>query len=214
MKYKLVKAVEEVLKIENSRKSKFKRFGYEWELLQEILSAVLAWPFGAKELVDQRNWNIERLKDDRYIGGFRKPKAYFDVFITLKGNLAMDWYQVENRLINPDFGETDWKRWDYNWPIGGGNYNLPFNRVLMIRKFDTIDDRINDMGIFSDADAQLILTIYRLIDHIYHYLKEFIDVIELSKLNLLYDEKKNEKGGIDRIFTGFSIIDKSKTNLI
>ena len=205
MEYELLTAFEAVQKIEKASKSKFGKYIYYERLFEEIIGATLTWPYGAKGLVDQRNWNIEKLKGEGCISGFRKPKAYFDIFITSHSNLAMDWYPVKDRLINADFRTTDWKRWDNKWPIGGGNYNLPFNRVFMIRKFRSMHSRVNYMQLPSDTDEQLIRTIFALIDHVYRYLREFIDVIELTQFKMNYDEKKDKQGRINRIFTGFSI---------
>jgi hypothetical protein len=206
MLFYLLEAYQEIIKKNGTAKSIYDIDGYQARLMREIFSVVTDWPFGAQELVDARNWNIENLKDERYLGGLRRPGAYFDIFITSKGNLALDWYPTKDRLINPDMRMTDWVRWDYQWPIGGGNYNLPFNRVFMIRDFEIFNYWVNHEKSIERIDEYLAKAVESLIDHIYSYLRDFVDVIELTRLYLKHkEEKQAQRRGREIAFAGFEI---------
>lgn len=113
------------------------------ELISEIQENINSWEYNVLELLDINNWNLKNLileKPDHFIRGnipyesnIRKPKAYFGLLITGKGNLALDWFPYDMTSFRMPIEKTDWLHWDNTWPRGSGD--LPFNRVLMIRGF-------------------------------------------------------------------------------
>ena len=116
------------------------------KIIREIADEFNSWEYGVLELIDLRNWNLNNLvleKPDRYVRGemhyesnIRNPKAYFELFITSKGNLALDWYPYNPNFPGLAKEKWDWTHWDNKWPVGGTH--LPFNRVFMIRGFEML----------------------------------------------------------------------------
>ena len=201
MEYYLFKAYRELLKIEGPNWSLYDGGGFHSETFTEIVSALTGWPFGVEELVDQDNWNFANLQEEDGVN-WRGPRAYFDLSITSRGNLALDWYPTKPFQRNPNLKETDWTRWDSAWRQG--DY-LPFNRVFMIRGFNRLLFRF-DGKTYDKIDEYLFEAIDRLITTIYTFLSYFIEAEEVTKLYLEYqDVEEHQIRRIKRKFIGAEI---------
>ena len=197
----MFEAYRELLKIEGPNWSLYDGGGFHSETFTEIVNAVTGWPFGVEELVDQYNWNFANLEEQDGMNS-RRPRAYFDLFITPRGNLALDWYPTKPFQRNPNLKETDWTRWDSVWPQG--DY-LPFNRVFMIRGFNRLLFRF-DGKTYDKIDEYLFEAIDRLITTIYTFLSYFIEAEEVTKLYLEYqDVEEHQIRRIKRKFIGAEI---------
>ena len=69
-----------------------------------------------------------------YESNIRNPKAYFELFITSKGNLALDWYPYNPNLPGLAKEKWDWTHWDNKWPVGG-NLKLFYEYQSSTTKF-------------------------------------------------------------------------------
>ena len=183
MDYYLFEAYRELLKIEGPNWSLYDSGGVQSKIFTEVAGAMADWPFGVEELVDQDNWNLDNLYEEDGTTS-RRPRAYFDISITSRGNLALDWYPTKPFLGNPNIKESDWTRWNSIWAPGG---HLPFNRVFMIRGFNRLLFRF-DRENYDKIDEYLFKAIDRLIDNIYTFLNYFVEVEEITKLYLEYQE--------------------------
>jgi hypothetical protein len=130
------------------------------------------------------NWNLRNLTqpDDPNLcqSYFRKPKAFFNLLITKKGNLALDWspslsFQYPQLLVH-----TDWRYWDVYWPAGG---RMPFNRVMMIRNFASLK---NTKKAWRNLDTLILEAIKHSITSVYRHLERFIEIHKVTDLYLKY----------------------------
>lgn len=164
------------------------------KIIREIGSAFGSWEYGILELIDIRNYNLDNLEieePDRYVRGgmyyessIRKPKAYFELFITLKGNLALDWYPYNPNFTGLAKEKWDWTHWDNKWPIGGPY--MPFNRVLMIRDFDSLM-RGRKNKPYNLIDQYILEAVKELTKKIYSFLDRFVDIEKVTELYLEYE---------------------------
>ena len=162
------------------------------KIIDEVSRGFDSWEYNVDELIDTRNWNYDNLELDQpqyfvrggmyYKSTIRKPKAYFRLFITSKGNLALDWYPYNPEFPKP-IEKTDWIQWDNSWPIGGTHY--PFNRVMMIRGFDMLLYRPKKKP-YKKLDMYIIEATKELIGKIYTFLERFIEIEKTTDLYLEY----------------------------
>ena len=165
----------------------------ESDIVRELSHESTTWGFNTTELIDVRNWNLNSLDLENpklyirynmpYEVNFRKPKAYFELFLTSQDNLVLDWYPYDPKSPRRST-VSDWSHWDNRWQDGG---YLPFNRILMLRKVEHI--LIGYKGKRYDKIDQFILRwIKHLIDEIYSYLERFIEIVKITDLYLEYKE--------------------------
>lgn len=201
MEFFLFEAYHELVKARGSNWSIYDDQGYHSGILAEIASAMTSWAFGVKELVDTRNWNLDNLQQE-YHADLRNPVAYFDLFITSKGNLALNWYPTKPFQTNPPLEKTDWRYWDSTWPQ---QRDLPFNRVFMIRGFGRLFYRLEGES-YEKIDECLFRATEHLINDIYAYLSYFVEVEEITRLYLTYEERKRRSGrGMEHKLVGAEI---------
>lgn len=143
-------------------------------VLRDVARASSSWPEEVVSLLDRKNWNIERLRMPN--GEFRRPKAYLSVEVTVKGNLALDWFPRRTALT---FDNGDWIRWSNEWPIGGHSY--PMNRILFIHDFDSCFGKWASEP-FGEAEEYLAEAIRGLLQDIFRFLRHFIEVEILKRL--------------------------------
>jgi hypothetical protein len=120
-------------------------------VFRDILYELLHWPFHAAEILYINNWRLVRLLNDD--GLLRKPKVYLSLDVTSKDNLALDWYPAIPRPLSLE--NTDWVRWDNEWPIGGGP-NLPFNRILFLHMFGFYCNEYRSKQRYDKAEQHLL----------------------------------------------------------
>lgn len=155
-----------------------------------------AWAYNVAELIDIRNWNLKNLSLKKpetfmrdgipYESYVRKPKAYFELRITQRGNLVLDWFPWNPNCRKLHLYETDWIKWDDQWPEGSLHY--PFNRALMIHDFKNISAPKEGKP-FNKLDNFILGAIKDLVDLIYLFLDRFI---EIEKITDLYFDFKGE----------------------
>lgn len=158
-------------------------------IIEEIAGAFDSWEYDILELIDIRNYNLDNLEieePDRYVRGgmyyessIRKPKAYFELFITSKGNLALDWYPYNPNFPGLAQEKWDWAHWDNKWPIGGPY--MPFNRVLMIRSFKSLMRGWKNKT-FDVLDQYILEAVKKLTNKIYSFLDRFVDIEKVTDL--------------------------------
>lgn len=165
-------------------------------IINSLESETDSWAYNVAELIDIRNWNLKNLslkKPETFMRGgipyesyVRKPKAYFELRTTQRGNLVLDWFPWNPNFRKLHLHNTDWIKWDDQWPEGGMHY--PLNRVLMIHDFKNIR-ALKDGTPFKKLDYFILGAIKDLIDLIYLFLDRFI---EIEKITDLYFDFKGE----------------------
>ncbi len=194
MNFSIYKIYKELMKkgmtLEAIRNDRYPRH----KIIREIADEFNSWEYGVLELMDVRNWNLGNLvleKPDRYVRGqmhyesnIRNPKAYFELFITSKGNLSLDWYPYNPNFPGLAKEKWDWTHWDNKWPIGGTH--LPFNRVFMIRGFDSLM-RGRKNKTYNLIDQYILEAVKKLTNKIYSFLDRFLDIEKVTDLYLEYE---------------------------
>ena len=165
------------------------------EIIDELSHESRSWWFNVDELIDVRNWNLNNLtleKPDTYVRGniyyksyIRKPKAYFELSITTKNNLVLDWYPYNPTSTIRSLERTDWIHWDNQWPQSG--HHLPFNRVLMIRDLGRINKGYKRKK-YDKIDRFMIKWVKGIINDIYTFLDRFIEIEKITDLYLQYKD--------------------------
>ena len=167
----------------------------ESDIVFELSNESTTWWSNTTELIDVRNWNLNSLALEKpklysrynmpYKVNFRKPKAYFELFLTSQDNLVLDWYPYDPNSPRRST-ISDWSHWDNAWQDGG---YLPFNRVLMLRKVGHIVIGYKRKR-YDKIDQAILRWIKHLIDEIYSYLERFIEIVKITDLYLEYKEDR------------------------
>jgi hypothetical protein len=202
MNYSIYKIYEELNK--KGMKVKTIRYGdYPRDkIIREVSRKFDSWEYNIDELIDTIGWNFENLTLDQpqhfatsgmyYKSTTRKPKAYFQLFITSKGNLALDWYPYNPEFSKP-LEKTDWIHWDNSWPR---NSSLPFNRIFMVRGFDILLYRSTKKP-YSKLDMYIIEAVKELTGKIYTFLNRFVEIEKITGLYLKYKGDHMDRKLID-----------------
>jgi len=156
----------------------------------DLKRAYMSWQFNVKPLVDFFSQDLRKLITKRDGGGHdrRKPKAYFTVSVTSKGNFALDWYPRE--YVSKHYDDLgDWLMWSDARGMGGDW--LPENRLLFVRGFGDLlkslknEDKGRVTGDGEDdwqdeTTKRLVLAMRNLLDNIYEFLGGYVEVVHFS----------------------------------
>lgn len=190
------------ISFESIRNDRYPRY----KIIDQISSLFEEWQYNVDELLDIRNWKLDKLSLDRpvifrrrniyYESRIRNPKAYFDLSFTSKSNLALDWYPSNpyQPLSPTPPDDSDWLHWDNQW--SPGSHTLPFNRVLMISDFGPIMNRLQK-GSYDRIDQYIAEAVFRLIREIYVFLDRFIEIEKITDLYIDYAQDRRRGKLID-----------------